>query len=140
MNLLKNNDDRYWTDLEWINEFYEFLQGVTPDGISVRAKVKLTQRKAFSIIWYLQEHFPLLPDHIERCDTCGQLYDSWSQGRHSDLTDKFYCNESCEPADLWEREQREELKAEKKFKKMLHNVVVDNRSVATGDASSKNAD
>lgn len=106
--LIKNNDKRDWTDLEWVNEFYEFLQGNVPEGITTRPKIKLTKNQAFSIIWYLQEKFSVIPDHIEQCDVCGNLYDSWSQGHHSELTNKFYCNQGCEPRGLEEREQRAE--------------------------------
>lgn len=113
IHLLKNNDDRDWEDIEWINEFYQFLQGELPEGISVRPKIKLSKKQAFSIIWFLQEKFPLLPDHIEQCSECGELYDSHSQGHHSELTGKFYCNESCEPAGLYEREQRHERRKSK---------------------------
>lgn len=108
--LLKNNDNRNWLDLQWINEFYNFLQGELPGNISIKKKLKLSRQQAFSVIWYLQEHFPLLPDHIEQCSNCGCLYDSYSQGHHSELTTKFYCSESCEPDGLYEKEQRAEKK------------------------------
>lgn len=96
--LIKNNNNREDTDLEWINEFYRFLQGETPEGMSLGygSKLKLTKRKAFAIIWYLQEHFCLLPDHIEQCSDCGELYDSHSSGYHSEKRAKFYC-EGCIP-------------------------------------------
>lgn len=114
--LIKNNDNRDWTDLKWVNEFYEFLQGNVPEGITTRPKIKLTKKQAFSIIWYLQEKFPVIPDHIEQCYTCGELYDSYSQGHHSEVTGKFYCNEGCEPHGLYEREQRAE---KRKLRKKL---------------------
>lgn len=122
--LLKNNNHRDWEDEEWIDEFYRFLQGEIPDGISLAKdhKVALTQKQAFSVIWYLQEHFSLLPDDIERCDVCGQLYNSGSQGHYSDLTCKHYCNESCEPPRLFEREQRWEKRKDAPFQKWLKQV------------------
>ena len=30
INLLKNNDERTYTNLEWVDEFYKFLQGEIP--------------------------------------------------------------------------------------------------------------
>lgn len=118
--LLKNNDERKWSDTEWIQEFYDFLTGQSiPDGIRIKHKHKpnLTAAQAHSVIWFLQEHFPVLPDHIEQCDTCMTWYNSWSQGHYSELTGKCYCSESCEPPGLFEREERAEKIARNKFLK-----------------------
>lgn len=95
--LLKNNDKRSDTDIEWIDEFYRFLQGDMPESIMLGKgnKPKMSQKKAYAIIWYLQEHFPLLPDHIERCDFCGELFDSWSSGWYDEKKGKHYCS-SCD--------------------------------------------
>ena len=67
--LIKNNDKKNWDDLRWIEEFYKFLHGDAPDEISFSRgyQPKLSHKKAFSIIYYLQEHFPVFPDHIEQC-------------------------------------------------------------------------
>lgn len=96
--LLKNNDKRTDNDLQWIKEFYEFLQGTQPDSISlVRGHApKMTQKKAFSIIWYLQEHFPVFPCSIERCDNCGELFDTDSEGLHWETKGKNYCGACCD--------------------------------------------
>ena len=95
--LLKNNSKRDWTDLEWIEEFYEFLQGGNPKEIDDGNPntLKLTKKKAFFIIWYLQEHFSIFPDTIEQCNLCKNLYDSASEGYHSDKSEKFFCG-SCD--------------------------------------------
>lgn len=92
--LLKNNDNKKVDDLERIDEFYRFLQGNVPDGIRLKRghKPKLSEKKAFAIIWYLQEHLPILPDMIERCDKCGELYDSYSSGYHSEKKGKCFCD------------------------------------------------
>lgn len=82
--LLKNNDKKDWSDLEWINEFYDFLQGEIPKTILIKNPVKLNPEEAYSIIWYLQEHFSLLPDHIEKCDNCNQLFDDHNSGYYSE--------------------------------------------------------
>ena len=95
--LLKNNDNKDWSDQQWIEEFYKFLQGDIPDGITTHKghQPKLSPKKAMTIIWYLQEHFPLLPDHIEKCSNCNDLYDSWSEGIYWESKGKFFCG-NCE--------------------------------------------
>lgn len=91
--LLKNNDKRTDTDLEWVDEFYQFLQGEIPEGMHLGKghSPKMTPKKAMAIIWYLQEHFSILPDHIERCDNCNSLFDSWSSGIYWETKGKHYC-------------------------------------------------
>ncbi|MHA1840457.1 MAG: hypothetical protein ACTSYW_00635 [Candidatus Heimdallarchaeota archaeon] len=95
--LLKNNDERDLKDIEWIKEFYEFLQGEIPSGMNIQRghKPKMSGKKAFSIIWYLQEHLPLFPDNIVRCGNCGDLYDSGCEGIYWESKGKHYCG-CCE--------------------------------------------
>ncbi len=95
--LLKNNDKREDTDLEWVTEFYEFLQGNIPEKITLGRghNPKLSKKKAFAIIWYLQEHFPVFTDRIEKCSVCDDLYDGWSGGHYSEKQGKHYCG-SCD--------------------------------------------
>jgi hypothetical protein len=97
INLLKNNDNRDDSDEEWIEEFYNFLQGDCPDSISLPRghQPKLTPKKAMTIIWYLQEHFPLLPDNIEKCWNCDGLFDTHSGGLYWESKGRHYCN-SCQ--------------------------------------------
>lgn len=102
--LTKNNDERKLSDLEWVTEFYDFLQGRNPDGISCKG-IKLSKNKAFTIIWFLQEHFSILPDRIEKCSECGDLYDSYSAGYHSEVFHKFWC-EGCCPPFIDEKEEK----------------------------------
>lgn len=91
--LLKNNDNSDKTDLEWIDEFYEFLQGELPSGMTLSRghKPKMSDKKAFRIIWYLQEHLPVFPDNIERCSSCGFLYDCDSEGLYWETKQKHFC-------------------------------------------------
>ncbi len=81
--LLKNDDNKELSDVEWMQEFFDYLQ----------EKEKLNKTKAFRIIYYLQEHLPILPDQIEKCDRCGILYDSYSEGYHSEKKGQFYCGD-----------------------------------------------
>ncbi|MEN6413455.1 MAG: hypothetical protein ABFC84_11985 [Veillonellales bacterium] len=97
--LLRNNsNNNNKDDLDWVNEFYKFLMGEIPNGIYFGKghAVKLSPNKAYSIIYYLQEHFSLLPDTIEQCSKCKDLYDSCSSGYYSDENEKFYCD-NCMP-------------------------------------------
>ena len=91
--LQKNNDNRDWSDLEWIQEFHDFLQGEIPETINISDthKVKLTPEQSSTIIWYLQEHFPVFPDEIEMCDCCNRMYDSGSEGCYFEIEGKHYC-------------------------------------------------
>lgn len=86
-----------WSHTQWIDEFYRFLQGENPEGVEVTGhrQIKLSQKKAYTVIWYLQEHLRILPDHIERCDNCGELYDSHSGGIYWESKGKFFCG-GCE--------------------------------------------
>lgn len=92
--LLKNNADRKWDDLEWIEEFFNFLQGDIPKSIHLLRghRPKMSGKKAMAIIWYLQEHFPIFPDHIERCDNCGDLFDSDYEGLFWETKGKDLCD------------------------------------------------
>ena len=118
--LQKNNSNRDWSDLEWIQEFHSFLQGDIPEGISLgdEYKVKLTPEQSSTVIWYLQEHFPILPDSIEMCDVCKRLYDSYSEGSYYEIEGKNFCG-ACEDeseatycdncmSDMWKSEGRDE--------------------------------
>ena len=80
---------------------------------------RLSSRMAFKIIWYLQEVMGVIPDHYERCITCGCLYDSWSEG-HYDERNGHHCD-NCDSRIFWRdeaakhrrREQREEERWER---------------------------
>lgn len=92
--LLKNNtDNKNFYDLDWLTEFYHFLQGNIPEGISFTKghQPKMSHKKAFSIIWYLQEHFSIFPDTIEQCSNCSGLFDKSSQGIYWESKGKFFC-------------------------------------------------
>ena len=93
ISLLKNNDNRSITDVEWIQELFDFLQGEVPDGIYFKRGhiPKLSRKKAFSVIYYLQEHLPVFPDYIELCWNCERLFDTEEEGIYWETKDRFYC-------------------------------------------------
>ena len=93
--LLKNNDKKECSDVVWVQEFYDFLQGKNPEGILCEP-LNLTSDQAFTIIWYLQEHFPVFPDTIEKCDDCDDLFDTGWEGEHIEEIGKFFCS-TCLP-------------------------------------------
>lgn len=104
------------TDLDWLEEFKDFLQGKLPDGMSIHEEIKLSPTQAYSVIWYLQEHLRVFPDGIEMCCDCNQLYDSYSEGCYYEIEEKFYCG-ACEDnseavycdccmTDMWKKDGR----------------------------------
>ena len=96
MELLKNNDKREWDAQQWVEEFYAFLRGEIPEQIHLPRghKPKMSQKQAHSVIWYLQEHFPIIPDTIEQCDFCFNFFDSNSEGGYWQTKGKCFCD-SC---------------------------------------------
>ena len=84
--------------LEQVEMLYEFLQGRPPAGVSTvaREQPKLSPRQAFAVIWFLQEKLGLLPDTIERCCSCNELFDTDSSGWYVERLYRHYCDD-CLP-------------------------------------------
>lgn len=82
------------SSLTLLNDFFMFLQGKCPDTMNVKEMPNLTKQQAFSVIYYLQEHLPVFPDTIEKCDRCGELFDLFYSGTHCDI-----CGDLCEGCD-----------------------------------------
>lgn len=78
------------TTIEQTNELYAFLQGTCPKGIHMKPP-RLSQRSAFNIIWFLQEHMGILPANHEKCCSCGDLFNSSSEG--GSYRDRHYCDD-----------------------------------------------
>lgn len=91
--LVRNNENKDWTDLEWIQEFHSFLTGTTPNAIRETKSTlfDLSPEKAFTIIWYLQERFSILPDNIEMCCECKELFDTHKEGYYSENEGSHFC-------------------------------------------------
>lgn len=80
--VLKNDDEfKDKSDIEVLDKFYKYLQN----------DLKLSSKKAFRVILYLQEHIPVLPDNYERCTTCNNLYDTWAEGNHDENRATYHC-------------------------------------------------
>ena len=70
-----------------LNVLYDYLCGVKlPEGIYCKMP-KLSPKKAFTVIWFLQEVMHCLPDNIEQCQDCKELFDADSEGYH--LNDQY---------------------------------------------------
>ena len=50
--LQKNNSNRDWSDLEWIQEFHSFLQGDIPEGISLGDEYKLNLLQSNQVLLF----------------------------------------------------------------------------------------
>ncbi len=85
--------------LEQVDELYEFLMGQIPWGSGIvlerGGQPKLSPRKAFNVIWFLQEHLHLLPDCYEQCPGCQNLFDTDCSGHLGVKDDREYCD-NCE--------------------------------------------
>ncbi len=67
-----------------LDVLYKYLMGIElPEGVCCQMP-RLSANKAFSVIWFLQEIMRCLPDNIEQCDGCKELFDTDSSGIHID--------------------------------------------------------
>ena len=74
--------------LEKTDELMDMLTGESlPYDMLMSDQPQLTRARAFSVIWYLQEHLHIIPDHYEMC-TCGNLFDAHCSGHVIDGTDE----------------------------------------------------
>ena len=69
-------------ELERVEELFAFLQGQMPDDTHVAKshRPKLSADQAWTVIWYLGNEYWQVPDYIERCDLCGELFNSEAGG------------------------------------------------------------
>jgi hypothetical protein len=69
-------------NLERTEELFTFLQGKLPEGYKIPDKERpnLTAGQAWTVIWYLGNLYWQVTDHIERCDLCGELFDTQRGG------------------------------------------------------------
>ena len=85
----EEKQNRFINYLDKINILYKYLMGEELlDGTHCRMP-KLSASKAFSVIWFLQEVMHCLPDNIEQCKDCKELYDTDSSGCHLDDQYKY---------------------------------------------------
>ena len=104
------------TTIEQANEFFEYLQGRVPEGFMGVKSPKLSPRMANHVIYILQEHLRVIPDHYEMCCKCHQLYNSWSEGGM--IGKSFYCDCSYRQRLNEINERRLELRRIKKQERL----------------------
>lgn len=90
--------ERLRDPLERTQELFDLLQGTLPDGYKIPRleRPKLTADQAWTVIWYLGNQYWQVTDHIDRCDVCGSLYNTYQEGHCLDYGKPPYnfC-ESC---------------------------------------------
>lgn len=74
-------DNQGISDLELIDKIYNHLKN----------DLGLKPKKAFSVIYFLQEHVSILPDTIEKCWYCKELFDSSEEGIYWESKGRHYC-------------------------------------------------
>lgn len=103
------------SDLDRTEELYDFLQGKAPEGYKIRHghMPKLTEKQAWTVIWYLGNQYWQVTDFIEKCCVCGSLYDSEREGRCLDFgKSPYHFCESCMDGDAYAKKRRSKLNPE----------------------------
>lgn len=91
--------DEYVSYLDQTTKLYEYLVGGDmPDGVKCW-QPKMSRKHAFSVIWFLQEIVDCLPDHIEQCKGCDDLFNTHSEGWC--LDDQYELNGKTLPEKYW---------------------------------------
>lgn len=87
--------------LDDIVDLQSFLMGhpAKRHGLQMSAtcQPKLTQLKANTVIWYLQEVLRVIPDKYEMCDECGEVYDKDGSGHLGTKQKGTYCDDCDGP-------------------------------------------
>lgn len=87
--LYKNNTPfKNRIDDDWIVEFFEYMQGKNPESVSGEP-MTLTPEQAYDVIWYLKEHFAILPDNMFKCDCCQGLFNEDKEGLYAENGDEL---------------------------------------------------
>ena len=76
----------YEKELETAKELFEFLQGKLPAGYKIPAghMPKLNADQAATVLWYLGNLYCEISDNVNRCEVCGELYHSYTEGETND--------------------------------------------------------
>lgn len=104
-------------DLAKTVELFDFLQGKLPEGFKISRShmPKLTPDQAWTVIWYLGNQYWQVPDHIERCCICGDLYNSEAEGECLDYgKSPYHFCESCRHGDAYVKKMRRNPDKEQK--------------------------
>lgn len=86
-------------------ELFDFLQGTIPKGHEIVPEnvPYLTPDQAWTVIWYLGNKYWQVTDRIKRCDVCGDLYDTHSEGDCLDYGEApYHFCDSCMYSDEYD--------------------------------------
>lgn len=65
---------------EETDELYQFLQGKGLEDWTIEHRPALDPDTAYAVIYILQEHYGIIPDHYEQCAKCKSLFDTHNAG------------------------------------------------------------
>jgi len=85
-------------DMKQTQELFDFLQGTVPEGYSIKEDhvPHLTPDQAWTVVWFLGNMDFQISDEIERCDVCGELFDTGYEGIYTEEgPPRFFCM-SCQ--------------------------------------------
>ena len=84
-----NKDDLILIFHDWLRGLRENIELTLEDGSkkTFLKSPKLSDSKAFNIIYELQETLRVIPDKFEKCSKCGRIFDTESTGDHIDELD-----------------------------------------------------
>ena len=91
--------DNYISIVDTVTVLYDYLAGKDMPAGVICWQPKMSREHAFDVIWFLQEQIHCLPDHIEKCDGCDDLYDTDCEGVH--LDDQYELNGKTLPKKYW---------------------------------------
>jgi hypothetical protein len=114
-------------DLENTRELFDFLRGNVPEGYEIDAGhvPKLTADQAATVIWFLGNMYWKVTDHVERCDVCGEWYNTWCEGECVDCPPApyFFCG-NCMDGEEAQRKRRIERGLERAKKRQPRCAVI----------------
>lgn len=87
-----SSEEKVPSEIEKTEALFRFLQGQLPDGCTIPegSQPRLTPEQAWIVIWWLGNQYWQVPDYIERCDVCGDLFDTNSDGDCLDFGEAPY--------------------------------------------------
>ncbi len=91
--------DNYISIVDKVTVLCDYLAGGDMAEGVVCWQPKMSRKHAFSVIWFMQEIIHCLPDHIEACRSCGDLFDTDCEGYH--LDDQYDLKGKTLPKKYW---------------------------------------
>lgn len=103
--------------VELCEQLYLLLQGVVPKGYHIKPAElpKLSPKKAWTVVWWVQNQHREFPDIVERCDVCQAFYNTECSGTFVDVDSgpRHFCDD-CQYTETCERQIRKEERAEQR--------------------------